>query len=55
MFGRLREASAREVALLRSMTDNELVSSMVGDVKVSAPGVTSMHSAKRTAKKKKGK
>lgn len=55
MFARMREATSREVALVRAMTDNDLVAAMVGDVKVAAPGVNAMHAAKRSAKKKDGK
>uniref|UniRef100_A0A6U1AHC6 NFACT RNA-binding domain-containing protein n=1 Tax=Rhizochromulina marina TaxID=1034831 RepID=A0A6U1AHC6_9STRA len=54
VFQRSKECTSRERDLIRMVSDNELVHSIIGDVKVSTPGLQAAQNAKR-ANKKKGK
>jgi len=52
IFIRSKDATPREIELMKAVTDNELVQCMIGDCKVSSPG---MQSAVSQAKKAKAK
>ena len=50
VFSHMSEASVREKELMKAMTDPELVAAIIGNCKVTAPGLTQL-----TQRQKKGK
>lgn len=51
VFVRLPEASARERELMKAATEPELVAAMLGNVKVTAPGLTKIKQSQKKGKK----
>ena len=51
VFTRMKECTPTEKALMRALTDPEMVAIMIGDVKLSMPG---LYQAQRQKKGKKG-
>jgi hypothetical protein len=50
VFTRGRECSAVEKALMRSLNDPEMVAIMIGDIKLSMPGLYQVQRAKKGKK-----
>lgn len=55
IFIRSKDATPREVDLMKAINDNELVACMMGDVKVSKPGMQATLSQAKKSKTKSGK
>mmetsp|Transcript_67624 Transcript_67624/g.126567 ORF Transcript_67624/g.126567 Transcript_67624/m.126567 type:complete len:151 (+) Transcript_67624:1483-1935(+) len=51
IFARMKECTPREKDLIKMVSDNEVVQTIIGDVKMSTPGLNAVHAAKRSAKK----
>ena len=51
LFGHMPEASSREKELMKACTDPELVAAIVGNVKVSAAGLTQLKQKQKKNKK----
>uniref|UniRef100_A0A7S2HPI5 NFACT protein C-terminal domain-containing protein n=1 Tax=Octactis speculum TaxID=3111310 RepID=A0A7S2HPI5_9STRA len=51
VFTRMKECSPRERDLIKFVSDNELVQTIIGEVKVSTPGLHAAFNAKRSTKK----
>lgn len=54
LFTRARECSATEKVLMNGLTDPEMVAIMIGEVRMSMPGLHSLQLEKRTVKKARG-
>ena len=55
LFVRSSETTAREKEVMKAVQDPELVAAMMGNVKVSAPGVTKMMQTRRKGLKMRAK
>ena len=51
VFTRAKDCTPREKDIMKFITDNECVIAILGDVKVSTPGMHALHAAKRSTKK----
>lgn len=51
LFGHMPEATSREKELMKACTDPELVAAIVGNVKVSAAGLTQLKQKQKKNKK----
>lgn len=51
VFSHLPEVTPREKELIKAMTDPELAAAMIGNVKVTAPGLTKMKQSQKKGKK----
>lgn len=47
----MQEVAAREKELMKAVTDPELAACMIGNVKVTAPGLTKMKQTQKKGKK----
>lgn len=55
LFLRMPEATEREKELMRAITEPELVAAMVGNVKVTAPGLMALKQGNKNKAKAKAK
>ena len=55
LFSRSKDCLPRQRDLIKQCSDNEVVSAILGEVKISAAGLQKQQSANRQQKKKKGK
>ena len=54
LLGRAQDATAREKDLLKSVPETEVISAMIGNVKLAMPGLSKMVTEQRKGRKKKG-
>ena len=53
LLGRAQDATAREKDLLKSVPETEVISAMIGNVKLAMPGLSKMVTEQRKGRKKK--
>ncbi|CAK9218060.1 unnamed protein product [Sphagnum troendelagicum] len=51
VFSRMQEVGVREKELMKAITDAELVACMIGNVKITAPGLTKLKQSQKKGKK----
>lgn len=55
LFSHMPEASSREKELMKACTDPELVAAIIGNVKITAAGLTQLKQKQKKGKKSSGK
>ncbi|CAM9456120.1 unnamed protein product [Discosporangium mesarthrocarpum] len=55
LFTRAKDCTTSHRSLMKAISDNELVAVMIGDVKISTPGITQVNQAKKKDKKQKAR
>ncbi len=54
LLSRAHDATAREKELLKQVPETEVISAMIGNVKLAMPGLSKLVTEQRKGKKKKG-
>ena len=54
LLARAQDTTAREKDLLKSVPETEVISAMIGNVKLAMPGLSKMVTEQRKGRKKKG-
>ena len=54
LLSRAQDATAREKELLKQVPETEVISAMIGNVKLAMPGLSKLVTEQRKGKKKKG-